>query len=58
LEIDDIGIKIALLMLGKDLHTHTTVKPEEGAGGALSLVLLPTMKLATKLHKGTQKEGK
>jgi hypothetical protein len=26
------------------LHTHTTVKPEEGAGGALSLVLLPTMK--------------
>jgi hypothetical protein len=45
-------------MLGKDLHTHTTVKPEEGAGGALSLVLLPTMKLATKLHKGTQKEGK
>jgi hypothetical protein len=46
-------------MLGKDLHTHTTVKPEEGAGGALSLVLLPpTMKISREDTRRDTKRGK
>ena len=46
-----------MINLQKDLHTHTTVKPVEGAGGALSLSLSSPIKIATKTlrHKVTQK---